>query len=274
MMQGTITITPGAITTVHTYTAPNDGAFVTTHVIELADELVVVDAQYVLPFAREAADYARTLNKPITRLYVSHNHPDHFFGAAEFGSGVAVYALAEIKKSIEAEGDQQIADGRSQLGDLVPEQATKPQHVVEPGVEIIGGARFEFRRLENTESSSALTIALPDEEILLAQDLLFNNIHLWFAERHFDGWAAAVEQYRQLPYRHLLPGHGRPGGRELYDRVLEYLAFAEPALKNAHSGEQLKQALVAHFPEYEGVLLIDLQNSLYLFPQQPASAGQ
>lgn len=265
-MQGTITVTRGQAATVHTYTAPEMGTFVTTHVIELAGGLIVLDAQYILPFAREAAQYARDLNKPVTRLYVSHPHPDHFFGAGEFGPAVAVYALPEIKDVIEQNGDRQIADGRSQLGDLVPAQATKPREVVEPGEEIIGGVRFEFRRVENAESSSSLTIGLPDEDILMAQDLLFNNVHLWIAERHFDGWAATVKTYKRLPYQRLLPGHGRPGGRELYDRVLEYLTFAEPALARAQDGEQLKKALVEHFPHYEGVMLIDLENSLYLFP--------
>ena len=264
-MQGTITVTRGTTAIVHTYTAPNEGTFVTTHIIELAGELIVIDAQYMLPFAREAAKYARDLNKPITRLYVSHIHPDHFFGAGEFGTGVTVYALPEIKDLIERNGDQQIADGRSQLGNLVPEQATKPREVVEPGDEIIGGVRFEFRRVENAESSSSLTIGLPDDDILIAQDLLFNNVHLWIAERHFDGWAANVKHYQQLPYQQLLPGHGRPGGRELYDRVLEYLTFAESALEKASDGEQLKKTLVERFPHYEGVILIDLENSLYLF---------
>lgn len=69
---------------------------------------------------------------------------------------------------------------------------------------------------------------------------------------------------RRAPLRRL--GRDRPGGRELYDRVLEYLTFAEPALEKASDGEQLKKALVERFPHYEGVILIDLENSLYLFP--------
>lgn len=265
-MQGTVTITRGDAVVVHTYTAPEAGMLVTTQIIELADQLVLVDAQYQIPFAREAAGYARDLGKPISRLYVSHTHPDHFFGAAEFGKGFDIFALAEVKETIERNGTQQIADGRSALGDLVPERPTVPTRAVEPGEEVIGGVRFEFRRIEHAESESSLTVGLPDEDILITQDLLFNNVHVWIAEKHFDHWSSVIESYRQLPYDRLLPGHGRPGGRELYDRVLEYLAFAGPQLEKATNGEQLKTTLVNRFPNYGGVMLIDLENALYLFP--------
>lgn len=265
-MQGTVTVTHGETATVHTYIAPDAGTFVTTHLIEMPSELIVVDAQYLLPFAREAAELARSLKKPVTRLYISHEHPDHFFGAAEFGAEVPVYALPEIKDVIDARGDEQVSQARGQLGDLVPARATKPQRVVEPGEETIDGVRFEFRRVERAESETLLTIALPDESLLIAQDLLFNNVHLWIAERRFESWARTVAHYKRLPYQRLLPGHGRPGGPELYDRVLAYLTAAEPALDESTSGEQLKATLTKQFPDYDGVMLIDLQNDLYLFP--------
>jgi len=270
-MQGTITTTRGTTgaVTVHTYTAPDAGTFVTTQIIELADQLVVVDAQYVLPFAREAADFARDLQKPITRLYVSHTHPDHFFGAGEFGDGAIVYALPEVKDFIEHNGEGQIADGRAQLGELVPERATVPQQVVEPGEEVIAGVRFDFRRVLEAESESSLTIGLPDEDILIAQDLMFNMVHVWIAERRFDDWAEAIRSYQLLPYSRILPGHGRPGGRELYEQVLDYLAAAEPELAKAHNGEELKEALIRLFPDHQGTMLIDLESALYLFPAVP-----
>ena len=83
-MQGTITVTARNAVRVHTYTAPDEGFLVTTHVIELPTQLVVIDSEYALPYAEEG------LNKPIARLHISHEHPDHFFGAGVFG--VPVYA--------------------------------------------------------------------------------------------------------------------------------------------------------------------------------------
>ena len=82
MMQGSISVTDRGDVKVHTYTAPEDGLLVTTHLIELPAQIIAIDAQYGLPYAAEVVDYARSLGKPISRVYISHAHPDHFFGAA------------------------------------------------------------------------------------------------------------------------------------------------------------------------------------------------
>lgn len=262
-MLGTITITDRDGVKVHTYTAPEEGLLVNTHLIELPTQLIAVDAQYGLHYAREVVDYAQGLGKPIARLYVSHEHPDHFFGAGVFGA--PVYALAEVNSAIDAQGDAMAAQNLAQYGDFVPAQATKPEHVVEPGEQTIDGVRLDFRKVARTEAAALLTIALPDQGVVITQDLVYNKVHLFVADRRFDTWAAVIEQHKQLPYDTILPGHGVPGGTELYDQVLDYLAAAKPAVEQATAGEQLKTTLTQRFPDHRGVSLLDIQN-MYLFP--------
>jgi len=52
-MPGTWTITRAASTPIHTFTAPEQGWLVNSHIVEFPSQLFVVDAQYTLPFARE-----------------------------------------------------------------------------------------------------------------------------------------------------------------------------------------------------------------------------
>jgi hypothetical protein len=54
-MLGTITRTIGKSVTIHTYTAPPAGTEVTTQIVELDEQILVVDTQYAIPFAAEAA---------------------------------------------------------------------------------------------------------------------------------------------------------------------------------------------------------------------------
>ena len=117
-MLGTISMTRSDGVGVHTYTAPQDGWCVNTHIFELARQLLVLDAQYMLKYAREVLGYATTLGKPITRLYISHYHPDHLLGAAAFSA--PIYALPEVKAKIEAAGDRVAAEEHEKHGDLIP----------------------------------------------------------------------------------------------------------------------------------------------------------
>jgi hypothetical protein len=52
------------------------------------------------------------------------------------------------------------------------------QKAVEPGEELIGGIKFIFERVLNTESPSILVIKFPELGIVIARDVLYNNAML------------------------------------------------------------------------------------------------
>ena len=91
--------------TVHTYVAPPDGLFVTSHLVETEHELTVIDAQFRPEHAAEVKAYADSLSKPIARMIVTHAHPDHFVGAKTFGD-IPIHATAEARDFIAQAGPQ------------------------------------------------------------------------------------------------------------------------------------------------------------------------
>jgi glyoxylase-like metal-dependent hydrolase (beta-lactamase superfamily II) len=94
------TVTRSDVSPIHTFTASEDGWLVNSHVIEFPSQLFVIDAQYTLPNGREVVRYVRGLQKPLTRLIVTHYHPDHILGAAAFDD--PLYALESVAEKIVA----------------------------------------------------------------------------------------------------------------------------------------------------------------------------
>jgi glyoxylase-like metal-dependent hydrolase (beta-lactamase superfamily II) len=262
-MLGEMTATQVDDIRVHTYTAPDDGWRVNTHLIELPAQIIAVDAQYTLRYAREVVDYIGSLGKPLGRLYVTHYHPDHLLGAAAFAT--PLHALAEVKAKIEQVGDRVAAEERAKLGNIIPLRAERPSRIAVPGMEVIEGTRFEFLRLSGAETEDALMIGLPDHRLLITQDLIYHAVHVFIGEQAFDSWVAALKNYRALPYDRILPGHGAPGGPELYDAMARYLTVARAALSEASDPADLKQRLISAFPEFGGRALLDHQMR-FLFP--------
>jgi glyoxylase-like metal-dependent hydrolase (beta-lactamase superfamily II) len=129
---GDIVLTRSGEFCVHTYMAPDDGWCVNSHIVETANGLIVVDAQYTLSYAREVVAYAATLGKPITRLYITHYHPDHLLGAPAFSS--SIYALAPVAAKIDAVGDRVAAEEREKRGDVIPLRAERQSHIIAPGI--------------------------------------------------------------------------------------------------------------------------------------------
>ncbi len=263
-MLGKLSLTQSQGLTVHTYTAPDDGWRVNSHIIELPSQLLVVDAQYLLPHAREVVAYAQQLAKPITRLYLSHYHPDHILGAAAFSA--PIYALAEVKAKIEAAGDRIAAEEHEKHGEDIPAHAERPGHIVEPGFETIDGEPIDFIRTQDAETENALMIGFPNRSILITQDLIYNQVHVFVGEKAFESWHEALNKTQRLYYKQLLPGHGDPGGHDLFDEMRDYLAVARMAYLDSDNADEFKKRLIDDYPHYQGRALLDHQ-ARFLFPK-------
>src|SRR4051812_16855845 len=81
-----------------------------THIIESENKLVLIDGQFLVPYARAFRAYADGLAKPIERLYLSHRHPDHWFGLGAAFRDVSVYALPETIAFLKEHGEQSRED--------------------------------------------------------------------------------------------------------------------------------------------------------------------
>jgi glyoxylase-like metal-dependent hydrolase (beta-lactamase superfamily II) len=269
---GEIALTRSGELCIHTFTAPEDGWCVNSHIVETPRELLVVDAQYMLPYAREVVAYAATLGKPMTRLYVTHFHPDHILGASAFAS--PIFALDRVAAKIGAVGDRVAREEHEKHGDSIPTHAERPTHLVQPGIETIDGIRLEFLHLKDAETDDALMVGFPDHGIRITQDLLYDRVHVFIGEHEFAGWASALQSTQALNYDMLLPGHGAPGGPELYGAMQRYLDAARDALARCETGEELRSRLIAAFPDHRGRVLLDHQMR-FLFPKpvRAAAAG-
>ncbi len=277
-MQGNITVTPAGAATIHTYTAPETGWRANSHVIELASQVVLFDAPLTQEYAREVLAVAHSLGKPVTRLYISHAHPDHFAGAAAIGA--PGYALGPVKNLIDRSGDLRIQRGYActpgHSGTPLP-KSRPVDHLVPAGAdETLDGVRLRFEAVADAETGAQLVIALPDAGVLISQDVLYNGVHLFLGEHAFDAWQAAITALEALPYETVIPGHGLPrgdglpSGRGIYTANREYLTVAAQAFAEATGPADLNKRLEGAFPSYGGTAMQGLQN-FYLYPQPSTS---
>ena len=266
-MQGTVTVTTGDQVRIHTYTAPEIGWRANTHIIELPSQVVLFDAQLGEELAADMLQVANSTGKPITRLYISHAHPDHFAGATFID--VPSYALQSVKDLIDRSGDLRIERGYRYTPGHDSNASTKSRtidHVVAPGDEVIDGVLFRFDAVADAETTEQLAIGLPEEQIVMAPDVLYNGVHLFIGEHEFDAWDAALRRLEAQPYEVILPGHGLPGGREIYDAARDYLKVAKVAYAEAADPEDLNRRLEAAYPSFGGTAMQGLQN-FYLYPE-------
>lgn len=249
---------------IYTVVAPPEQFSNTTHVIELPHELVVVDGQFFAPYAWQVKQLTDSLKKPVTRFYISHDHPDHYIGFGDAFPDVPVYTLAETKAGIEQSGQQTLQQRQQQFGDIIAKKLNLPTHIQQPGTEEIDGVKFIFEVSHDNEAAVSLIIKLPEVNTYIAQDIVYNHTHLFIAGKT-DGWRKALKKLAsEHRYTVILPGHGLPATPAVIQENLKYLDFAEQALATATTKEEYKAKLLAEYPTYGGVHLIDIYLAYYL----------
>jgi len=165
-MQGTVTVTPAGAATIHTYTAPETGWRANSHIIELASQAVLFDTPLTEEYAREVLAVADDLGKPVTRLYISHAHPDHFASAALIAA--PSYALGPVKDLIDRSGDVRIQRGYActpgHSGVPLPRSRAVDHALPSGGEETLDGVRLRFEAVADAETDSQLASRCPTPE--------------------------------------------------------------------------------------------------------------
>ncbi|MFE2068845.1 MBL fold metallo-hydrolase [Streptomyces sp. NPDC059467] len=259
-MKGTITVIDKGNVRVHSYMAPDASINVTTQLIETPTRIVAVDGQINVADADEVVEYAHGLGKPLDRLIITHEHPDHFQGAARFN--VPIHALPVVRDQMAARGDLQDLNG---IPILAAEVA--PTAPIAPGVEVIDGVPFVFEAVSGGETADQLVIRLPEHGLLVAQDLVYNGTHVFVGHNDIDRWQDILQDLADPAYDTVLPGHGLPAGQAVLVEMAEYLKAARELLGD--DGEAYKQAIMERFPTRRIPFIIDIGN-YYLFGTRPA----
>lgn len=261
------TVTQNKNVKVYTYMSPSAMFANTSHVIELKNELIVVDGQFFAPYALELKKFTDSLGKPVSRFYISHDHPDHYIGFGDAFPNVKVYALAETKASIEQNGQGVLEQRQAQFGPMIAKKLNKPSVTQQQGEEIIGNVKFIFEKSITNESAISLVIKLPELGVYIAQDIVYNKIHL-FIEGDTKGWENALRKImKEKTYKIILSGHGKEGGMELLKENLDYISFANKTILASKNKEEFKASIIKEYPNYAGEQLIDIYLNYYLKPK-------
>ncbi|MEM9562297.1 MAG: MBL fold metallo-hydrolase [Actinomycetota bacterium] len=224
--------------TVHTYTNTEAGFGNTTTVIESDNAVVLIDAHFGAEPAAEFRALAESLGKPIDRLLITHEHPDHIGGIEPVFSDVESASSAGVVEAVAAAG-------------------TTITSVIEPGETEIDGIAYQIDVFADAEADEQIVITLPDHGVMLIGDLVYNDYHMVMSPT-FDNWLSILDTLRATDGLELvIPGHGPPGGPEIIDEGIDYLTTAQSAFADNGDADSFNAAMIDAYPDHLGANLLD-----------------
>ena len=224
-----------------------------SHIIETANELRVVDAQFLLPHAKGLKKYIAGLNKPLVQIILSHNHPDHWFGAQVF-DGTPIATSKNVTADLASGGMRyiKIVSKNPKMKDSVPAAVVVPTQELALGAQNWDGLDVIVEEYPDQESHHSLLIKIPSAGVMIGQDLFYNNMFLVASERSRNvNWRNLLQNLSDSEtraYQTLLVGHGKNGGPDILTQDIAYLDALEMTLEKGMNQEDTTNAMIAQFP--------------------------
>lgn len=242
---------------IHTFISSEAFISNATHIIESKNSLVIIDGQFVVPYAMQFREYANSLGKPIVRVYLSHDHPDHYFGLGAAFSDCDIYALPETIESLKQYGEIVRSQSAQAYGDFVTKQLAIPQNEVQVGKEMIDGVNYEFVVHQHTETEFHLSIKLPDLKVFVIQDLIYSGAHVYIT-KDIDNWVNVLNSLLDSEFEIFLAGHGEPADKNEVTNNIAYLLTAKEILATNPTPEEFKEKLLNTYPSRSGAAVFDI----------------
>jgi glyoxylase-like metal-dependent hydrolase (beta-lactamase superfamily II) len=248
------------------FTSADDQFWTNSVIIEGAREVMLVDAQLTKTGAERVLQEIEATKKPLSIIYITHEHADHFLGLEVFKESyprVRVIANSAVVGRINKVYQEKINKWKQTLG------SGATSHVV--AIEAFDGNFINFQSskiviLKNiqgdTDENTMLWI--PGQRILIAGDVLVNNMHAYTAEtdgKAREKWLNSLKTIRELHPLVVVPGHSKVGAlldaNSAVDFTEHYLLAFEEELRKAKDADGLMNAMKEKFPSADFLLAVE-----------------
>src|SRR6266436_6070585 len=224
------------------FTSADDQFWNNSVIIEGTHEVMLVDVQLTKTSAERVLQEIKETKKPLSIIYITHEHADHFLGLEVFRKAyprVRIIANSAVVDRINKVYQEKIDKWQKILG------SGATSHVV--AIEKFDGNFIEFESSEievlkniqgDTDENTMLWI--PEQRTLIAGDVVINDMHVYTADTDSKArgkWLKSLNKIRELKPSVVIPGHSTVGApldaKTAVDFTENYLLVFEEELKKA-----------------------------------------
>src|SRR5258708_2247922 len=166
------------------FTSPDDQFWTNSVIVEGVHEVMLVDAQLTKTSAEKVLQQIEETKKPLSAIYVTHAHADHFLGLEVFKKaypGVRIIATSAVVDRIDMVYQEKIDKWKKILGSGATSHAVAISRFDNNLIEF-EGAKIEVLKNIQGDTDENTMLWIPGQRILIAGDVLFNDMHVYTAQ--------------------------------------------------------------------------------------------
>jgi glyoxylase-like metal-dependent hydrolase (beta-lactamase superfamily II) len=251
---------------INVFTSPDDQFWTNSVIIEGEHEVMLVDAQLTKTSAEKVLQQIEETKKPLSTIYITHAHADHFLGLEVFKEaypGVRIIATSAVVDRIDMVYQEKIDKWKKILGSGATSHAVAISRFDGNFIEF-EGAQIEVLKNIQGDTDENTMLWIPRQRLLIAGDVLFNDMHVYTAETDSKArgkWLNSLQKIRELKPSVVIPGHSKVGAPLDASTAVhfteDYLLVFEKELKTAKDADSLVNTMKEKFPSADLLLAIE-----------------
>ena len=257
-------------------TSPPEGIAVNSTLIYGEKDAILIDAQFRLSDAHRLVATILESKKNLTTVYVTHPHPDHYFGLVVIRQAfpnTKFVALPKCVEGIKASWEGRVKAWKPQYGDNIPSQPIIPDALDGNTLTLEGETLQVFGPLQGDTPGDNSYVWIPSLKAVVGGDILFSGTHFVYAPMpaaQKKDWANTIDQIAALKPEIVVPGHqiaGAPNDASVLAFMKKYMRDSDEAQASSKTAAEFLSKMKTLYPNLgiDGLLNISASAA---FPQK------
>jgi glyoxylase-like metal-dependent hydrolase (beta-lactamase superfamily II) len=229
-------------------------------------DAILIDAQFDLADAHRLVATILESKKHLTTVYVTHFHPDHYFGLAVIQQAfpaAKLVALPATVDEIKRTWQDKVKQWAPLYGDLVPSQPVLPTALTGTTLSL-EGQTLEIHGGVQGDSEDNSYVWIPSIKTIVAGDIIYRGVHAWTRETSAaqrKAWRHTLDELAALKPTTVIAGHKDPKLKDdagAIDATRAYLDAFDAAVASSRTSAEVQKKLKAKFPTAQLDIILQL----------------
>ena len=238
-------------------TGSPEGFLVNSTLVTGDKEAVLIDSELTLADGKKVADAVAASKKTLTTVFVTHFHPDHYFGfvaVKEAFPNAKLVALPATVEEISKTWEAKVKQWKPLFKDAIPSKPILPEALTGDSL-MVDGVKLEIVGGQQGDATNEAYVWIPSLKAVVAGDIVYDDVFPWTAETTPEtrkGWAATLDKISGLNPEIVVAGHQKADHKQAPTSIAftkSYLAAWDEALAASKKPAELQAKIKAKYPD-------------------------
>jgi glyoxylase-like metal-dependent hydrolase (beta-lactamase superfamily II) len=235
------------------FTSSPDGFSVNSTLVYGDKDAILIDSQFLLSEAHRLTAMILESRKNLTTVYITHPHPDHYFGLTAIKQAfpnARLVAMPATVAGIKAGWDPRYKFWSTTYGDNVPADPVIPEELQGSTLTLEGQTLEIVGGVTGDSPKNNSYVWIPSMKAVVAGDIVFSGTHFVVPKVHAE-WLQTLDQIAALHPNIVIAGHqiaGAATDASCIEFMKRYMQDFDESVASSKSADEVREKMKSRYP--------------------------